>query len=106
MKIGILTYHWVFNHGANLQTLSTIGYMRKIGHEPVVINWIPRDLEQAYLNYTIQDQVECFRKFQEEYYPLTEICRTSKDIAEVIKGEGIQKVFIGADTLFLLRKRR
>lgn len=106
MKIGILTYHWVFNHGANLQTLSTIGYMRKIGHEPVVINWIPRDLEQAYLNYTIQDQVECFRKFQEGYYPLTEICRTSKDIAEVIKGEGIQKVFIGADTLFMLRKRR
>ena len=72
MKIGILTYHWVFNHGANLQTVSTIGYMRKIGHDPVVINWIPRDLEQAYLNYTIQAQVECFRKFQEEYYPLTE----------------------------------
>ena len=75
MKIGILTYHWVFNHGANLQTLSTIGYMRKIGHEPVVINWIPRDLEQAYLNYTIQDQVECFRKFQEEYYKPGAFCK-------------------------------
>lgn len=29
MKIGILTYHWVANFGANLQTLSTVCYLKK-----------------------------------------------------------------------------
>ena len=99
MKIGILTYHWVFNHGANLQTLSTIGYLRKIGQIPIVINWIPKDREALSLKSTIKEQIDCFRSFQKEYYPLSHLCRTVKDIADVIREEGIDKVFIGADTL-------
>lgn len=106
MKIGILTYHWVFNHGANLQTLSTIGYLRKIGQIPIVINWIPKDREALSLKSTIKEQIDCFRSFQKEYYPLSHLCRTVKDIADVIREEGIDKVFIGADTLLMLRSKR
>ena len=43
MKIGILTYHSVYNFGANLQVLSTVGYLKNNGFEPIVINWIPED---------------------------------------------------------------
>ena len=50
MKIGILTYHFVSNFGANIQTLSTFEYFRNVGHDPVIINWIPTDLEQYYNN--------------------------------------------------------
>lgn len=104
MKIGILTYHWVYNFGANLQTLSTVGYFRKHGYDPVVINWIPADLENYYDKTTSPEMVKVFRDFQKEYYPLTRLCRDSKDVAEVIKDEGIEMVFLGADTLFKLRK--
>lgn len=104
MKIGILTYHWVFNHGANLQTLSTIGYLRRIGHEPVVINWVPEDCEKWYLATTDARQVACFKEFQEAFYPLSKLCRNAEDVAKVINEVGIEKVFIGADTLFILRK--
>lgn len=104
MKIGILTYHWVYNFGANLQTLSTIGYLRSKGHDPVVINWIPGDSEQQYIASTSKEQASVFVKFQKEYYPLTKLCRNAKDIADVIKEEHIEMVFEGADTLFMLRK--
>lgn len=104
MKIGILTYHWVYNFGANLQTLSTVGYFRKHGYDPVVINWIPADLKKYYDHTTSPEMVKVFNDFQQEYYPLTKLCRDSKDIADVVKKEGIEKVFLGADTLFKLRK--
>lgn len=104
MKIGILTYHWVFNFGANLQTLSSIGYIRRMGHEPIVINWIPEDSEQLYYESTKKEQAEVFLEFQRKNYPLTRLCRTSADIAEVIKENNIEMVFEGADTLFMLWK--
>ena len=104
MKIGILTYHWVYNFGANLQTLSTVGYFRKHGYDPVVINWVPEDLKKHYDETTTPEMVKVFNDFQQNYYPLTKLCKDSKDIAEVIKDEKIEKVFLGADTLFKLRK--
>ena len=48
MKIGLLAYHSACNMGATLQLLSSYGYWQKVGHEPVVINWIPQDLEDFY----------------------------------------------------------
>ena len=104
MKIGILTYHWVYNFGANLQTLSTIGYLRKQGYDPIVIDWIPADLEEYYDETTSPEMVQIFHDFQREYYPLTKLCRDSNDVAEAIKANNIEKVFIGADTLFKLKK--
>ncbi len=106
MKVGILTYHWVFNYGANLQTLSTIGYFRRKGHDPIVINWIPSDQEHNYLKGSKENQYKGFRDFQKQYYPLTRLCRDATEVASVIKENGIEKVFIGSDTLFILRKKR
>ena len=104
MKIGILTYHWVYNFGANLQVLSTIGYFRKHGYDPVVINWVPADTKAHYDRVTSLDMINKFQEFQKENYPLTSLCNNAKDVAEVIKHEKIEMVFIGADTLFMLRK--
>lgn len=105
MNIGILTYHWVFNHGANLQTLSTIGFFRRMGYNPIVINWIPEDSEKSYENSTTKDQAECFKRFQLDFFPMTKLCRNARDIAAEIKRNNIEGVFIGSDTLFILRKR-
>ena len=49
-KFGILTYHWVSNFGAQLQTLSTYKCIEKSGNMPIIINWIPDDLKKYYDN--------------------------------------------------------
>lgn len=104
MNIGILTHHWVYNFGANLQTLSTLNFIRKAGHTPFVINWIPADVEKSYQHDTTAEQADCFRKFQDRYFPLTTVCRDSREIAEVINKYHIDRVMIGSDTVFKLRK--
>lgn len=104
MNIGILTHHWVFNYGANLQTLSTVSFLKKHGHNPFVINWVQEDAEGYYYETTTPEMVEMFRGFQKNHYPLTDICRNSRDIADVIKKYNIEYVVIGSDTVWMLRK--
>ena len=99
MKIGILTYHWVANFGANLQTLSTFDYFKSKGIEVRVINWIPADLEQHYKKVASHEQIETHKEFRERYFEMTKLCRTSSDIAEVIMEEGIDIVVIGSDAV-------
>lgn len=105
MIIGILTHHWVFNYGANLQTLSTVSYLKSHGHIPYVINWVQEDAESHYSRTTKSEMVKVFRSFQEQYYPLTELCRNAKDIADVIKKYGIEEVIIGSDTVWMLHSK-
>lgn len=106
MVIGILTHHWVFNYGANLQTLSTVSFLKKNGHTPYVINWVQTDAEEYYYSSTKAEMAKMFHAFQREYYPLTELCRNAEDIANVIKKYGIEKVVIGSDTVWMLHSRQ
>jgi hypothetical protein len=99
MKIGILTYHSVYNFGANLQVYSTVGYLKNNGFEPIVINWVPVDLEERY-NLTIPKiQIESHKKFIEKNLPCTEICRTDIDIVNVIIKYDIKGIIIGSDAV-------
>lgn len=100
MKIGILTYHFVSNFGANLQTLSTFCYLEKVGHTPIIINWRPADLEEYYSRVVPKIQNNAFNKFADEKYTnITNVCRTSKDIAAVIDKNEIDMVVVGSDAV-------
>lgn len=100
MKIGILTYHFVANFGANLQTLSTFGYFQKSVHTPIIINWIPKDLEDYYNKVVPAEQLEAFHQFaKKNYINISKICRSSKDVAKVIDAEKIDLVVIGSDAV-------
>jgi len=100
MKIGILTYHWVSNFGANLQTLSTVNYFKKKGYNPLVINWVPYDLEKAYVKNTKNIQLKEHKQFGSMYLPMSRICRNKQDIANVIKEENIEAMVLGSDAIF------
>lgn len=104
MKIGIITYHAVYNFGANLQILSTVSYLKNKGHDPRVINWMPVDLENKYDKGTPNEQVKVHKDFQEKYLPLTKRCENSKEIAECVIEENIEAIIIGSDSLFNLMK--
>lgn len=99
MKIGILTYHSVYNFGANLQVLSTVSYLKNNGFEPIVINWLPRDLEDNYNRAIPEAQANIHKKFLVDFLPCTEICRTESDIIRVISDYNIKGIIIGSDAI-------
>ena len=99
MKVGILAYNSVINFGALLQLLSTYMFFKEHGDDPVVINWLPKDLESYYSAFKLQSQEEECQRFRKKYWRETTLCRTSKDIAEIIKSEGIEAVVIGSDAV-------
>lgn len=100
MKIGILTYHCVPNFGAQLQTISTIGYLKRIGHEPIVLHWYPQDLEDMYSKRIPAEQVIEHFEFAEQNMPLSNLCRSESDLISEIERLNLDAVFAGSDALF------
>lgn len=99
MKIGILTYHSVYNFGANLQVYSTVGYLRNNGLDPIIINWIPEDFEVRNNRSISTIQAEAHDVFISKRLPCTDICRTDSDIINVIRQENIKGIVIGSDAV-------
>lgn len=99
MKIGLLAYHAACNFGAFLQLLSTVEYIKKQGDEPRVINWVPRDFRKDYEKRSPSEVRKLYSALQQQYYPLTKLCESSKEVAEVIEKEGIEAVIIGSDAV-------
>jgi len=100
MRVGILTYHCVSNFGAQLQTISSLGYFKSRGYEPIVLHWFPEDLENFYKTEVPMCQYMEQMKFAETMMPLSNLCRSVEDVANEIKRLGIEVVFIGSDALF------
>jgi hypothetical protein len=99
MKIGILTYYCVCNFGAQLQTISTIGYLKRNGYDPIVIHWYPKDLEEIYQKRISVEQYQEHILFVERYMPLTRLCRTEEDIIQVVEENNIDAIIIGSDAV-------
>jgi hypothetical protein len=99
MKIGILTYHAACNFGANLQVLSTVCFLKKSGHEPIVINWFTSELEDIYKKNTPPEQFNEHLNFQKKYLPLTERCYNEADIKAVIEKHRIEAIIVGSDSV-------
>ena len=99
-KVGILTYHSVCNFGANLQTLSTVNFLKRSGMQPVVINWMPDDLDLYYKKITPDNQYLVHKKFVHDFLPVSTLCRNKFDIADFIKKEDIHDILIGSDAVF------
>lgn len=100
MKIGILTYHCVPNFGAQLQTLSTIGFLKRMGHQPIVLHWYPKDLEDMYSKRVPKEQIEIHDQFTNSVFPLSNLCRTEKELIHEIQRLEIEGIIVGSDALF------
>lgn len=100
MKIGILTYHCWPNFGCNLQAISTVGYLKRMGHEPIVLNWCPQDLEDMYENRISKEQLQCHKDFVEKTMPITQPCRTEEELVKVINDYSLNAIIVGSDALF------
>jgi len=99
MKLGLLTFHSVCNFGANLQTLSTLAWLRAHGHDVKVIDWSPhRDL--ALYRGVPEVQQEAHQGFFRRHYDLTAPCLDDQDVARAIEDNGLESIIIGSDAVF------
>lgn len=99
MKIGLLAYHSACNFGATLQLLSTYMYLINHQHQPIIINWVPDDLDRLYFSTTPSSQYNFQKHLRQSLWQETRHCRTSEDVSEVISQEGIEAVIIGSDAV-------
>lgn len=106
MNIGILTYFSVPNFGAQLQALSTVCFLNNKGHNPILINWYPKSLENYYKSIIPEEQIEMHNVFTQSFLPVTEKCTTEEDIVKVILDNNIQAIFVGSDALLKIMPKR
>lgn len=99
MRIGIIAYNAACNFGANLQLLSTVEYVKKAGHTAFVINWVPMSMEEGYRKHISPEQYKVHEDFRGKYYNETKLCRTDKEVAEVIEELSIDAIIIGSDAI-------
>lgn len=98
MKIGILTYAYVPNFGANLQALSTYHYLKNNGHTPILILWEPIGLHEKFAKQKSEQTFAHF-SFVKESMETTAMCRTDGEIKKEIHRNGIEAVIIGSDAV-------
>lgn len=99
MKIGLLAFHGACNFGAFLQLLSTIEYIKKHGDEPIIVNWIPKDTRKVNEKRSLPEVRELYAGLRKQYFPLTDLCATDKNVADIIEKEDIEAVIIGSDAV-------
>jgi len=100
MRVGILTYHCVPNFGAQLQAMSTVGYLKRMGHTPVLLHWYPKDLEDVYRRRVSKEQLVCQMQFAEENFPLSSLCRNEEQLIKEIERQQLDFIITGSDALF------
>ena len=98
-NIGILTYHSVCNFVRNLQSLSTVGYFKKNGYNPIVIDWVPDEVERQYINSIPPPQFAEHQRFVRDHLPLSGRCRSEEDILKQIHANALDAVVIGSDAV-------
>lgn len=99
MKIGILAYHSACNYGANLQVLSTVGYLKRTGHQPIVINYEADDFIRFYKRITPAETYNAFYEFRHNNMPISKHCHTEEKLANMIDSLQLDAIIIGSDAI-------
>ena len=101
MRIGVLTYYRVANFGANLQAVSTYKYLERMGHEPIFIHYMSRQLYNSTDGcYDENTQIKCHLDFIDSVIKRqTETCFTAEDVNNSIKKYCIDAIIVGSDAV-------
>ena len=102
MKIAVITHHWPYNFGANLQVLATVKYLQKSGHQVSVINYRIPEKIQKYQKQVSPIQLEVHEKFCQEYLPESSLCFNQEDIINMAREEKFDVVISGSDAVLRL----
>lgn len=105
MKVGIVTHHWPYNFGANLQVFSTSESLRKLGHEPFVLDYRPPEMVARYEKLVSHDQKKVHQDYCERFLTQSQLCHTTEEVSDEAKRLGIEVVISGSDAVLRLDPR-
>ncbi|MCD4832137.1 MAG: polysaccharide pyruvyl transferase family protein [Anaerohalosphaeraceae bacterium] len=98
MKIAILTYHSVYNFGANLQAFATCMNLKKLGHEVELLNYWPKELENYYSKVP-DEQAQAHLKFVKKHLPITDQLRNERDLKGYVLAGNFNLIIVGSDAV-------
>lgn len=101
MKIGILTHHWVYNFGANLQALATQSALRTMGFDPIFINYREPSKVEGYRGAICDSQVEKHESFSSQYLRQSLLLKSDREIEDFCC-DALDVVLVGSDAVFML----
>ena len=99
MKVGILTHHWLYNFGANLQAMATQQCLRSQGHDPVIINYRPPALIERYDSIVSQPQIESHCQFRDQHLIESEVCSNLAEVVEAATKAEVELMLSGSDAV-------
>ncbi len=101
MRIGILTFYREINFGANIQALSTYGYLLKHGHKPIFIYYYTKEKEAKWGPLMeSKPQPRCHREFIDDAIKdQTEVCRNADELNNIIGKYNIESIIVGSDAV-------
>lgn len=91
-EIGILTYDYSVNYGAQLQAYALCTYIKALGYNPHIIRYAQHYYQTAGV------ETDNMKPFRDKYLPRTDICYTTEELTSVIKN--FSRIIIGGDQVF------
>ena len=77
-----------------------VGYLKRLGHQPIVLNWYPKDLDNYYSKHVPIEQVKCHDDFTNEVFPLSPLLREERDLILYMDEAKFDALIAGSDALF------
>jgi len=103
MKIGIITHFWVSNFGANLQAVSTFRYLKSLGHEPIMLNYRPHDLEMHNMRFFKSAQIEQHEQFVQDHLKISPVMRNDSDLIKYSNKMRFDVILAGSDSIMRVK---
>jgi len=99
MKIGILTYHAVYNFGANLQAYANQTYLKMLGHDVYILDYRRNLVHQEY-GHVPRIQADAHEAFVSREFQLTSRCYTREDLKKCCIEQQFDLIIVGSDAVW------
>lgn len=91
-KVGVMTFDFSVNFGAQLQAWAFCEKIKELGFSPKIIHWSEHHL------YTLGDEKDTMKPFRDKYFSRSQVCYTQEEILS--QTSDCNKIIIGGDQVF------
>jgi hypothetical protein len=105
MHIGILTHHWVYNFGANLQALATQTYLESLEHQVMILDYQPEGVKEALYSGVPDIQIEEHERFRRDFLNQSPRCDSAADLVSFCNEQEFDAILTGSDAVFRLARK-
>jgi len=100
MNIALLTFHRPYNFGANLQAYATTLYLKKLGHNPIILDYYPDESREIYRKMVPEVQWSAHDNFIEKNLPLSPKLSNKSELSGYVESMQFNGIIVGADAVW------